>query len=95
MDSINVIFNFLYDMVTMGLIKNVFLGRCGCNCLNCDILKATLTDDDELRKIKAQNLNNKFNMDIHYKKINCLGCTSDTSTPFCNFLCKNSGLFSR
>lgn len=56
-------------------MKNIFRGRCGCNCFECDILKATLNDDDELRKKLMNKSIDKFNNINDYTQINCLGCS--------------------
>ncbi len=80
-------YNTIYDMVDIGLIKNLFIGSCGSNCFNCDALKATLTDDDDLRKSHSKNLQKDFNIEISYENINCLGCTSDTRLASCETNC--------
>ncbi|WP_310602580.1 helix-turn-helix domain-containing protein [Anaerosporobacter sp.] len=76
-------FNFVYDLIDIGQIRNFFIGCCGSNCFTCDTLKATLTDDDELRKKESEKLKNNFNIDVDYMQINCFGCTSNNRYASC------------
>jgi AraC-like DNA-binding protein len=70
-------FSFLYDLVNNGMIRNVFLGRCGCNCFKCDTLKTTIHDNYELRKQLVVHSRNELNIEVDYTQMNCFGCTSD------------------
>jgi len=80
-------YNFVYDLVDVGKIKNVFLGRCGSDCFKCDTLTATLTDDDELRKKLAVKSKEEFHIAIDYTQVNCFGCTSDSRSESCRSNC--------
>lgn len=76
-------YRFVHGLVEVGKIKNVFLGCCGSNCFTCKTLKATLDDDDDLRKEQATSLLKDFNIEVDYKEFNCLGCTSDNRSESC------------
>lgn len=55
---------------------------CGIICDECPAYKATIDNDDELRKNTAQLLKEKFNIDIRPEQVNCLGCRSETTIAF-------------
>ena len=70
---------------------------CGLNCLECGAYKATMTNDDNLRKQTADEWKKLYNADIKPEHINCMGCTSDdTVFGFCKecklrVCCKSKG----
>jgi hypothetical protein len=51
---------------------------CGLNCADCDARKATIADDDDLRKATAEQWRVAFNAPgIDWEMINCTGCRMD------------------
>ncbi len=51
---------------------------CGINCAVCDARKATIADDDQLRKITAEKWSKEFNVPgITWGTINCTGCREE------------------
>ncbi|HLN73660.1 MAG TPA: DUF3795 domain-containing protein [Prolixibacteraceae bacterium] len=50
---------------------------CGLDCTTCDAWKATLTDDNTLRTITAENWKVQFSADITPEMINCTGCREE------------------
>ena len=48
---------------------------CGLNCATCDARIATISNDDELRKVTAEKWRVAYNApDLSYEMINCTGC---------------------
>lgn len=80
-------YQFVYGLTELELIKNFFLGSCGSNCLTCKTLRATLEDDDDLRKSEAAVLKEKNNINMHYSQMNCFGCTSGDRLDSCAANC--------
>ena len=51
---------------------------CGLNCANCDALKATIRNDDILRKEIAEKWKVMYNAaNLTYLMINCMGCREE------------------
>lgn len=51
---------------------------CGINCADCDARRATIANDDELRKITAEKWSREFNAPgITWEMINCTGCNEE------------------
>lgn len=51
---------------------------CGLNCAACDARIATVSNDDELRKITAEKWSVAFNAkDLGMAMINCTGCREE------------------
>jgi len=50
---------------------------CGLDCATCDARKATITNDDILRKQTAENWSVQFNAEITPEMINCTGCREE------------------
>lgn len=64
------------------------IAYCGLNCETCDARKATLNNDDELRKKTAKLWSQLNNTEITTEMINCTGCREEgVKTPFCNAMC--------
>jgi hypothetical protein len=54
------------------------IGCCGINCAECDARKATIANDDNLRKITAEKWSIEFNSPgITWEMINCTGCRQE------------------
>ena len=61
---------------------------CGLDCGNCDVRKATINNDDELRKKTAKLWAEANNAPIRPEHINCMGCrTVGVKYIFCSDLC--------
>ena len=50
---------------------------CGLDCATCDARKATVTDDDKLRKETAEKWKEQISAEITPDMINCTGCRED------------------
>ena len=50
------------------------IAKCGLECTDCNAYKATVADDDDLRKKTAEEWSRMFKADIKAETINCLGC---------------------
>ena len=51
---------------------------CGLNCANCDARKATIANDDNLRKATAEQWSLAFNAPgLTWEMINCTGCREE------------------
>lgn len=50
---------------------------CGLNCASCDARTATITNDDNLRKLTAVKWKVEFKADITPEMINCTGCREE------------------
>jgi len=51
---------------------------CGLNCTTCDAWRATVNNDDELRKATAEKWSVQFNAPgISAEMINCTGCREE------------------
>jgi hypothetical protein len=56
---------------------------CGLDCTHCSAYKATVGNDDELRKKTAAEWGIMFQADIKPEDIHCLGCKSATVFHYC------------
>ncbi len=64
------------------------IAYCGLDCEKCDARKATITNDDDLRKKVAKLWTELNGVEITPEMINCEGCRLDgRKTPFCDSLC--------
>ena len=52
---------------------------CGLDCAQCMAYKATVKNDDDMRKETAKNWSAMYGGEIDWKSINCLGCTQDVT----------------
>ena len=69
----------------------VIIAKCGLNCSDCGAYKATIANDDELRRKTAEEWSKMFGGSIDPKSINCLGCQeADTEKLFSH--CKICGI---
>lgn len=50
---------------------------CGLDCSTCDARKATLSNDDELRKTTAEKWSVMYSAPITAAMINCTGCREE------------------
>ena len=50
---------------------------CGLDCATCDARKATITNDDILRKETAEKWSVEFKAEITPEMINCTGCREE------------------
>ena len=64
------------------------IAYCGLDCESCDARRATLTNDDELRKKTAADWSRLNGVEIPPEAINCLGCRVDgVKSPYCESIC--------
>ena len=64
------------------------IAYCGLDCAKCEAYKATINNDDALRKKVAVHWSELNNVTITPEMINCLGCrTEGVKTPYCESLC--------
>lgn len=68
-------------------MKN-YIAYCGLDCEQCDARKATINNDDELRKCVAKLWSELNGVEITSDMINCTGCRVDgAKTPYCDYIC--------
>lgn len=58
-------------------MSEVILAKCGLLCSDCTAYKATIANDDELRKSTAAEWSKLYGSEIDWTTINCLGCQQD------------------
>ncbi len=64
------------------------IAYCGLDCGKCEARRATLEDDDVLRRKVAEEWSELNGVEITPEMINCVGCRIDgVKTPFCDSLC--------
>jgi len=64
------------------------IAYCGLNCEKCEARKATVLNDNELRKKIAKHWSELNHVDITPEMINCLGCRVEgPKTPYCALYC--------
>lgn len=64
-------------------------GYCGLNCEQCEARKATITNDNELRKRVAKLWSEMNNFEIKPEWINCEGCHGDgVKCYYCDQQCQ-------
>ncbi len=69
-------------------MKPILIAYCGLNCKKCEAYKATIDNDDELRKKVAAEWSDLNKVEITKEMINCEGCRANgKKTPFCDNLC--------
>ena len=60
------------------------IAYCGLDCFNCLAYKATIANDDDMRRKTAEEWSQQFQSDIKPEDINCLGCKSEKVFSHCN-----------
>ncbi|WP_292593147.1 DUF3795 domain-containing protein [Mesotoga sp. UBA5825] len=50
---------------------------CGIDCAQCDTYRATLANDDSMRRETASRWSKDFGFDLSFMDINCSGCHGD------------------
>lgn len=63
------------------------ISHCGLLCTDCDAYKATVNNDQLLRKKIAVQWSEMYQAEMKEEDIHCLGCKSDTHIAYCN-ICK-------
>ncbi|UOO38170.1 DUF3795 domain-containing protein [Oscillospiraceae bacterium CM] len=58
------------------------MSYCGIVCSDCPAYKATMADDDDLRRQTAAEWSAKFHADVLPDSIRCRGCRSDELFDF-------------
>ena len=67
---------------------NNMIACCGLDCERCEAHKATVNDDNDLRRKVAKEWSELNNVTITPEMINCDGCRMDgRKTPFCESMC--------
>ena len=71
-------------------MKNTLIACCGLNCETCEARKATLNNDDELRREVSRKWCEMNHTDqITPETINCMGCRADgIKFAYCDFMCE-------
>jgi len=71
-------------------MKNQLIAFCGLNCETCEARKATIANDDELRKEVSKKWCAMNNTDqITPETINCMGCRADgVKFAYCSYMCE-------
>jgi hypothetical protein len=55
-------------------MDTMIIAKCGLVCSDCNAYKATIKNDDDLRKQTAREWSAMFKTDIDWKTVNCEGC---------------------
>ncbi|MDD6980622.1 MAG: DUF3795 domain-containing protein [Clostridia bacterium] len=64
------------------------IAYCGLDCEKCDARKATIQDDDTLRREVAKLWSELNGVEITAEMIHCTGCrVPGAKTPYCDGLC--------
>lgn len=67
---------------------NDFIAYCGLDCEVCEARKATVNDDNDLRKKVAKEWSELNKVEITPDMINCSGCRiPGVKTPYCDSMC--------
>ncbi|MBN2510540.1 MAG: DUF3795 domain-containing protein [Spirochaetales bacterium] len=61
-------------------MSEVIIAKCGLSCTDCGAYQATIADDDELRKMTAEEWSKMYGGSIAPESINCLGCQEKDET---------------
>ena len=69
-------------LIESGSIPNIMICWCGIDCTRCRTFRATLNDDDEMRKI-IKKYYQEIGIDMDIKDLYCLGCRSDEIMSAC------------
>lgn len=71
-------------------MKDILIACCGLDCGNCEARKATIANDDALRKEVSRKWCEMNHTDqITPETINCMGCRADgVKFPYCGFMCE-------
>jgi hypothetical protein len=78
--------NFAADK---SIIMKELIACCGLDCENCDARRATVLNDDALRKKTAELWAKANNAPIRSEHINCLGCRVEgVKCYYCSDLCQ-------
>ena len=65
-----------------------FIAYCGLDCESCEARRATINNDDALRRKVAKEWSELNGVEITPEMINCVGCRIDgVKTPYCESLC--------
>ncbi len=64
------------------------IGYCGLDCESCEARRATIADDDALRREVAKKWSALNGAEITPEMINCTGCrVAGVKTPYCADIC--------
>ena len=67
---------------------NDYIAYCGLDCETCEARRATVNDDDFLRKKVAKEWSELNGVKITPEMIRCVGCRIEgVKTPYCESLC--------
>ncbi len=67
---------------------NDYIAYCGLDCEACEARKATINDDNDLRKKVAKEWSELNKVEITPDMINCTGCRiPGVKTPYCDSMC--------
>ena len=65
-----------------------YIAYCGLDCESCEARRATVNNDDSLRRKVAKEWSELNGVEITQEMINCVGCRIDgIKTPYCDSLC--------
>ena len=65
-----------------------YIAYCGLDCESCEARRATVNNDDSLRRKVAKEWSELNGVEITQEMINCVGCRIDgIKTPYCESLC--------
>ena len=65
-----------------------YIAYCGLDCESCEARRATVNNDDSLRRKVAKEWSELNGVEITPEMIYCVGCRIDgVKTPYCESLC--------
>ena len=76
-------YRIVSELIEIGAITNIMICWCGIDCTRCRTFRATLNNDDEMRKV-IQKYYEEIGSTIEIKDLYCLGCRSDEIMLACS-----------
>jgi len=72
----------VFSLIETGSIPNIMICWCGIDCTRCKTFRATINDDNEMRKT-VKGYYEEIGNNIEIKDLNCFGCRSDDMLSGC------------
>ena len=75
-------YKIVTELIESGAIPNIMICWCGIDCTRCRTFRATINNDDEMRKV-IKKYYEELEIYIELKDLYCLGCRSDEIMSAC------------
>lgn len=72
----------VFSLIKESAIPNIMICWCGIDCTNCRTFRATISNDDDMRKV-VKNYYEEIGHNIEIEDLFCLGCRSDEIMSGC------------